>query len=295
MARLGVGMMTVPRQVSEGRLVCPRTRSRLTLDRDVLRSVEGEFAYPVIGGVPRLLVDPAAATPDSTMYLEYSRWRRSLKDALVAWSEVGGEVRSRQASRALHAAVPERSDDGLFLSIGGGPRRILESLVNLNLDAFRNVDVVADAHRLPYADGSVDGIHCEAVLEHLENPAEAVAEMSRSLRAGGRVFAATPFLQSYHGYPDHFQNFTLTGHQTLFRRAGLQLVDSGACVGPAFALADLTRNFLRTQFPGGTLGKLAARLYWPAALPFRWLDFVLLRRSLASGLCSTTYVLAEKP
>jgi predicted SAM-dependent methyltransferase len=33
---------------------------------------------------------------------------------------------------------------------------------------FANVDVVADAYALPYATGSVDAVHCEAVLEHLE-------------------------------------------------------------------------------------------------------------------------------
>jgi len=43
-------------------------------------------------------------------------------------------------------------------------------------------------------------------------PAErAVAEMFRTVRSNGIVYAATPFLQSYHGYPDNYQNFTLRG------------------------------------------------------------------------------------
>ncbi|MBZ0090477.1 MAG: methyltransferase domain-containing protein, partial [Thermoanaerobaculia bacterium] len=138
------------------------------------------------------------------------------------------------------------------------------------------------------------GLHCEAVLEHLEEPARAVAEMARVLRRGGRVFAATPFLQAFHGYPDHFQNLTTSGHRRLFERSGLTVVEAGACVGPAFALADLLRNFLRSQVPGGAVGKVAARAVWPLTLPFRWLDAYLLRRPSAALLCSTTYLVAAK-
>ena len=59
------------------------------------------------------------------------------------------------------------------------------SLVNVNIGPFPNVDVVADAHHLPYADASVDAIFCEAVLEHLAQPHEAVKEMFRVLPARG--------------------------------------------------------------------------------------------------------------
>lgn len=229
------------------------------------------------------------------MASEYRRKRRRVRDAIVAWSEAGGDLRSPAATRALRSVIPEAAESELYLSVGGGPRRISGALVNLNLDLFANVDVVADAHQLPYADEAVDGIYCEAVLEHLEEPAHAVAEMARVLRRAGSVFAATPFLQAFHGYPDHFQNFTTTGHRRLFERSGLAVVEAGACVGPAFALADLLRNFLRSQLPGGVAGKVAARIAWPLTLPFRWLDGYLLRRPAAEVLCSTTYLVAVKP
>ena len=109
----------------------------------------------------------------------------------------------------------------------------------MNIGLFANVDVVADGYRLPYCDESVDACHCEAVLEHLEDPARAVAEMFRVLRPGGSVFAATPFLQVFHAYPDHFQNFTVEGHRRLFERAGFTVLSAGPCVGPTFAIADL--------------------------------------------------------
>lgn len=51
---------------------------------------------------------------------------------------------------------------------------------------------VADAARLGLADASVDGARCERTLQHLARPAEAVAEMARVVRPGGRVVAAEP-------------------------------------------------------------------------------------------------------
>jgi SAM-dependent methyltransferase len=145
------------------------------------------------------------------------------------------------------------------------------------------------------AAASIGVIHCEAVLEHLEQPERAVAEMFRVLRPGGYVFAATPFLQPFHGYPDHFQNFTLAGHRALFARSGFEVVDSGPCVGPAFALVDVASNWAREHLPG----RIVSRMTWLGirlvGRAFVQLDRVLLRAEGAHVLASTTFVLARKP
>ena len=52
--------------------------------------------------------------------------------------------------------------------------------------------MVGDIHRLPFGPGSVDTvISCETV-EHLSDPAGALAELARVLRPGGRLFLTTP-------------------------------------------------------------------------------------------------------
>ena len=207
-----------------------------------------------------------------------------------------GEIdppRSHRAGKALSTAV--RECRGPAISIGGGPLRVDPRFINVNLAPFPNVDVVGDAHCLPMAAVSIGVIHCEAVLEHLEQPDRAVSEMFRVLKPGGYVFAATPFLQAFHGYPDHFQNFTLAGHRALFARSGFEVVDSGPCVGPAFALVDVVSNWAREHLPGRLLSRvtwLGIRLVGRA---FVQLDRVLLRAEGAHVLASTTFVLARKP
>lgn len=49
--------------------------------------------------------------------------------------------------------------------------------------------LTADARRLPFPDSSVDAAWCERVLQHLPEPRQAVAEIVRVLRPGGRIVA----------------------------------------------------------------------------------------------------------
>ncbi len=49
---------------------------------------------------------------------------------------------------------------------------------------------VADGQRLPLRDGSVDLVWCIHVLHHLEDPAAALREIRRVLRAGGHLILA---------------------------------------------------------------------------------------------------------
>lgn len=50
----------------------------------------------------------------------------------------------------------------------------------------------ADAHGLPFTSASFVGIRCERTLQHLSDPARAVAEMVRVLRPGGRMVLLEP-------------------------------------------------------------------------------------------------------
>lgn len=49
-----------------------------------------------------------------------------------------------------------------------------------------------DAHALPFADGSFDVVRTERVLQHVADPARALAEMVRVARVGGRIAAGEP-------------------------------------------------------------------------------------------------------
>jgi tetratricopeptide (TPR) repeat protein/uncharacterized protein YbaR (Trm112 family) len=186
-------MCDLDRQIALGKLVSPQTGVPLTREGESLRTVDGNDAYPIVHGVPILLVDPAGiaaalGAQDAAMVREYEA---PPPGRLRAWYQrlvaAPGNQRTRASHRAFEALLADLSAEVLCLSIGGGPRRIRPEFVNVNLAAFPNVDLVADAYELPYADGAADLLHCEAVFEHLEYPDRAAAEMFRVLRAGGRA------------------------------------------------------------------------------------------------------------
>ncbi len=72
-------------------------------------------------------------------------------------------------------------------------------------------DIIGDIHNLPLENESLDAIICIAVLEHIENPFKAFAEMYRVLKKGGYCFIYVPFLYRYHadkGYYGDFWRYT---------------------------------------------------------------------------------------
>ena len=287
----------IARQVAQGALRCPSSGERLVTDGSELRTVGGGRRYPIRNGVPFLFSDlnrhqKYLAENDGSMDREYRADRQVSFRARLSSMLLGGDFRTKASEDACASLFEGISDDAICLAVGGGPLRHHERLVNLNISDYENVDVVADAYELPYADGSVDAIFCEAVLEHLEFPEKAVGEMYRVLRPGGRVFAATPFLQWYHGYPNHFQNFTLTGHVRLFERAGFSVKQQGTCVGPGFAISMLCICYCRLY-----MGRALRFLFLPAVLVlaaiFRRLDQWINLRHSSHILSSTTYLLAE--
>jgi SAM-dependent methyltransferase len=268
----------------------------------VLSTEDGEFSYPIVNGVPVLLPIPEKAAAylaeeSGRMVAEYelSPRRDPLRSAFQKATAAIGDMRTRESEEAFRSSFEGLPDGALCVSVGGGPARVHPALVNLNIAAFPNVDIVADAYSLPYAESSIDTLHCEAVLEHLEFPQQAVAEMFRTLRPERLAFIATPFIQVFHGYPNHFQNFTLTGHRRLFERAGFLVVSAGTCVGPTFALRDLMINYLASVLPAGRVGRMLSRLTSLVTLPLLWVDLIASRRPMSHHLASTTYLLAQKP
>lgn len=293
-------MISVREQIETGTLVCPQTKARLTRDGDFLISA-ANTKYPITsGGVPILLADVAQAEQylrgSSHMLSEYRGNAMKGRASLARWLKamLNKDYRTQESRDAYDKVITSASSGDLCLSIGGGPKRQSPNLTNLNIGPFSNVDVVADAHLLPYGCATVDAIYCEAVLEHLQDPTTAVQEMFRVLKPGGKVIAITPFMQGFHGYPYHFQNFTFLGHSLLFSRAGFSVLESGTCVGPTYTVVMIIGGFLIHYFPTviglplGALWKLVGAFLTP-------LDLIVGRSRAAHVLASTTYVLAKKP
>jgi SAM-dependent methyltransferase len=65
--------------------------------------------------------------------------------------------------------------------------------INIDINKFENVDVIADARMLPFKDKSVDVVVLGDCLEHMANPEKAVEEARRVSR--GLIVATIPTIE----------------------------------------------------------------------------------------------------
>jgi len=178
------------------------------------------------------------------------------------------------------------------LYIGGAGRRV-DGYVNLDLFAVPGVDVAADAERLPFPPGIFQRVECDAVLEHVHDPAQVIREIRRVLAPGGYAHLVTPFCHPFHEYPKDFRRFTPDGLKQL---AGpLDVVAEGWRTGPAATLLVFTIEFIKLLFPWRAW-RAAAHLFFGWLLfPFRYLDLLLLRSPYAQRIGNHYYLWLRKP
>ncbi len=89
--------------------------------------------------------------------------------------------------------------------------------VGLDVTKGENVDIVADAHELPFPDRTFEQILCTEVLEHLHSPEQAIKEMDRVLKPNGILLLTTRFIFPIHDAPNDYYRYTKYGLRHLFR------------------------------------------------------------------------------
>jgi SAM-dependent methyltransferase len=152
--------------------------------------------------------------------------------------------------------------------VGSGVDHLYEArdidLIGTDIFVSPSTRLVADGHKLPFADETFDAVLVQAVLEHVLNPQIVVEEIYRVLRPGGLVYADTPFMQQVHEKAYDFTRFTVSGHRWLFRK--FELIEAGASLGAGTALLWSIRYFIAACTGNWRLGQIAA-------LPLLWLHY----------------------
>lgn len=103
-----------------------------------------------------------------------------------------------------------------------------------------HLDRVVDlGGKLPFEDESFDTILFTDVLEHLAEPAAAMREAARILRAGGKLIIGVPFFYWIHEEPYDYHRYTEFAIRRMCRLSGLDIVDLQAYGGLPEILCDL--------------------------------------------------------
>ncbi len=182
----------------------------------------------------------------------------------------------------------------LVVDLGAGTTQYDDRVVCVDGFAYDTVNVVCDLGELPFADGSVDGIISQAVLEHVPDPAVHVAEMLRVLRPGGRVLCFVPFMQPFHASPYDFSRLTIPGLRHLFE--SFTVTETRVAGGPTSGLLWTLQEWLAMVGSMGSerLYRILVPLMWTLS-PLKYLDVILMHHPAAHVIASGFSIEARKP
>lgn len=93
-----------------------------------------------------------------------------------------------------------------------------------NTHDYGQIDIASDIAAIPLPDNSQDVILCTEVLEHVPEPIEAVREMARLIKPGGRILLTAPLSSGLHQIPYHFYGgYTHYWYRWVAERYGLEV------------------------------------------------------------------------
>ncbi len=189
----------------------------------------------------------------------------------------------------------------VVLDVGSGGRRLAPHVITVDIVKRPNVDVLADlCGKLPFPNGTFDLVVCTSVLEHVVDVTNAVGELRRILRPGGRLWLEIPFLYHFHvsgaGDVHDFHRWTLEGAKRLF--PDMHLVDWGHNVGPGSALRLTASEVLAMPFYHPRHEGLYYLMRWGlswALYPLSWLDRLCIGKDVAARATGGFWLLWQKP
>lgn len=94
-----------------------------------------------------------------------------------------------------------------------------------------NIDLFGSAYDIPAKTSSFDSALCTAVLEHLEEPEQALRECNRVLKPGGIAIYSVPFIWHLHEEPRDFYRYSKYGLEYLFDKVGFEIIEMKALSG----------------------------------------------------------------
>ena len=284
-------------------LQCPRCGAPLGKPRHdgiACTSFACRARYPIAGGRPVLIDEDASIFSHAAYTDAATRPTPGLRDRAARYAPPPLNLSAVRSFRHMRDRLLAQRARPIVLAIGGSTDdpgiHVLMSMpqirvITVDASPSSSATVFADAHALPFRDGSVHAVVVQAVLEHVPDPARCVDEIHRVLAPRGLVYAETPFMQQVHLPGLDFTRFSPVGHRRLFRH--FSELDLGVVAGPATALAWAWRYFLAALAPRSLAGPVRslARL---STLPLEQVDRLIAHRPEALDGASCTYFLGER-
>jgi len=216
-----------------------------------------------------------------------------LKKAIGSGHSPGGRYHQKERIKKLFG---DSVHNKVILSLGSGATRIHPEIINVDIRAFKEVDLVADVTDMPLQDKTVDGIVCDSLLEHVANAPKFLREMARILKPGGTLILSIPFMLPYHSSPNDFFRWTEEGIRHVLKENNFRVEEVGIIGGPMGALQGMLMHIFAILFSFGskTLYFLLVQFFMVLFSPLKLLDVFLMPFAFSIEAASNIFVIAEK-
>lgn len=205
-------------------------------------------------------------------------------------------ISSQSYQKTVKGLLKKYGEEHVIINLGSGPNYFegRKDIINVDIFAFDETDIVADALDLPIENGSADFIINIVLLEHVANPGSVVEEMKRILRPGGEFLCAVPFNFPFHAAPHDYYRWTREGLKELL--APFDEVEVDICVGPTSGMLWVVLEWLSIAFSFGsrTLHDVLLMALMLITFPVKLLDLVLVRFACAENIASVFYAVGRK-
>ena len=260
-------------------LVCPNCYNEIESHEKSIRCTHCNKRYRTLGDKPNFS-EVNYFTKDKLDIVKYifKQYPRVYEFLIDVLSPV--YPKHRMLVRRLVNQLPE---DSTLLNLGSGNTRLSESIVNIDVIDYANVDIIAEVTNLPFKEQTIDCVVSIAVLEHVENPTEAVSEIARVLKKGGKAYVYVPFMMGFHASPADYNRWTMPGLALLFKNFK---IISKVSVGPTSALLWIFQEWIAIllSFNNRKLHDLILILTMSITWPLKYFDFLLSKSKFASNV-----------
>ncbi len=286
-------------------LISPVSGEELKISKSFLTDSRNN-TFPIIDDCPILINEN-----NSIFKLKYShkpkgQKKRNLKDIIIEFfNRTKPKLTLNNVSKKNYELIKNditKINTPKILIVGSGnkdgwgldSKRINADALIVKTDVtYSNyVDVVCDAHNLPFKSNIFDLVIVQAVLEHVVDPKSCVKEIHRVLKIKGLIYSETPFIQQVHLGRYDFTRFTHLGHRRLFNN--FSEIKSGPVCGPATALTWTIKYFLRSFFKPSIFQYI---FEWGSSFFYFWLkyfDYYLIKKDGAFDSASAYFFYGSK-
>ena len=206
------------------------------------------------------------------------------------------EYRDKSYKKKIEKLLEKYDESNIILNLGSGPVyfRNRTDIINVDIFAFDEVDIVADCESLPIEDNTVDMIINVAMLEHVKNPKSVVREMFRILKPGGGAICYLPFMVPFHAAPHDYQRWTLPGVERLF--CEFSHIEAGICAGPTSGMLWVLQEWVAIllSFGNRRLHDIVFMILMLITFPLKYIDILITKFPDSEKIASGFYVFAKK-